>query len=147
MLTVLLPMARLSRNSQSSLSIGDVMSMSEESLPSTSLADLFAHCYLHPVVSFSVLPRILIRPGGRGIVDKGSLRDGPLALIVTFVAECSMIMPLPSWNLSSVTSWQLWVWRSDAWEWGYRNQDGIHEQGVEGNTRNKLSAVIQAIRI
>ena len=33
---------------------------------------------------------------GRGIVDKGSLRDGPLALIVTFVAECSMIMPLPS---------------------------------------------------
>ena len=57
----------------------------------------------------------------RGIVDKGSLRDGPVALIratgwrglgeqksifvtmpehmhhfVTFVAECSMIMPLPS---------------------------------------------------
>ena len=85
----------------------------------------------------SVLPRILIRPGWQGIVDKCSLREGPLALIVTFVAECSMIMPLPSWNLSSVTSWQLWVWRTDAWEWGYRNQDGVHEQGVEGNTRNK----------
>ena len=85
----------------------------------------------------SVLPRILIRPGWQGIVDKCSLREGPLALIVTFVAECSMIMPLPSWNLSSVTSWQLWVWRTDAWEWGYRNQDGVHERGAEGNTRNK----------
>ena len=29
----------------------------------------------------------------------------------------------------------------------YRNQDGVHEQGVEGVTSNKLSGVIQGIRI